>query len=323
MQQKVKFNIFRDIINSISKFEKYEEFATCKLKNSILYSLCLILICSIIISMILTIKSISVAKKIVNEFKEQVYSVDYENDKLVINDDNLVEINHFQFINIIIDTSIDNTKDNNQEYVKNVENKENVIIFLKEECVIANFISNEVHEYNYKEMQKDGVEINKIFIDMLNVKEIDYWMVGIIIFLLFVFFTFVIEEFNFLLYAILFAIIGKITSIVLKVPLRFKENYNISTHALTLSTILQTIYILINVLLGFDIKYFYIMYMGVTDIYIITAILMIKTDLIKRKLEVDKIVKEQQNTKKEFEQWNDKLENKENIPKEIHKKENE
>ena len=48
------------------------------------------------------------------------------------------------------------------------------------------------------------------------------------------------------------------------------------------------------------------MYIGISYIYIVTAIFMIKTELIKRKQELKKIIKEQQNTKKEFEQWNEK-----------------
>ena len=178
--------------------------------------------------------------------------------------------------------------------------------------------------YNYKEMQDNGIEIDKIILELTSLKNNDFGVAGIIVFLVFEIAIFVIEEIDFLAYAILFALIGKITSFVLKVPIRFKENYNISIHALTLATILQNIYISINFLTGFTIKYFYIMYMGITDIYIITAILMIKADMIKRKLEVDKIIQEQQNIKKEFDEWNENLKDEETQKnREIHKNENE
>ena len=141
LQQNVKPNIFKDIIDSITKFEKYEEFATYKFKKTILYSLFLILISSSIVSIIIAVKSFYVAKNIANEFKGKIYSIEYNDGKLVINNDNLIQINNFQIINIIIDTSIDSNENNVQEYIKNIENKENFIIFLKDECIISNSVA--------------------------------------------------------------------------------------------------------------------------------------------------------------------------------------
>ena len=43
------------------------------------------------------------------------------------------------------------------------------------------------------------------------------------------------------------------------------------------------------------------MYMGIAYIYIITAILMLKADLIKRQDELSKIIEEQENVKRELE----------------------
>lgn len=310
MQQRVELEIFKNLIDSIVKFEKYEEFATHKLKHTILYTILLVFISSIIISIVLTIKSFSVVQLISSEFKEKIYSVEYNDGILSINNNNFVQINYDQFINIIIDTSIDSNQNNLQEYIKDINNK-NMIIFLKNECIITDFISDENNKYNYKEMQDKGLEINRLFLDILNTKKIELIGISLIFFILFEFFILIIYGIDFFIYAVFFALIGKLTSIILKVPLKFKENYNISTHALTLSTILQTIYISINFLTGFNIKYFYIMYMGVTDIYIITAILIIKADMIKRKLEVDKIIEEQKKIKKEYDEWNNNLKDKE------------
>ena len=309
MKQKYKINILNEIIDSITKFEKYEEYATHKLKATIVYTLKLIIIISIILSIVFTIKSVNIIQELTNEFKEKIYSIEYENGKLSVNYDGYVQILFPQFINIIIDTSISNSKSKETENLKKLSNKENNIVFLKDKCIIKNMMLNNEEEYNYQNMQNNGIEINQIFNDILTNNKIKFNLLSLVIFVTFLISLFLTYGFNFIMDVLIFALISKLTSLILRVPLKFKENYNISTHALTLSTVLQTIYILINLITGFDIKYFYLMYIGISYIYIVTAIFMIKTELIKRKQELEKIIKEQQNTKKEFEQWNEKSEN--------------
>lgn len=72
-------------------------------------------------------------------------------------------------------------------------------------------------------------------------------------------------------------------------------------HALTLPIVLNIIYVLINGLTGFVVKYFQIMYTAISYIYIITAIFMIKSDYIKRKIELQKIQSQQAKIKMEIE----------------------
>ena len=62
----------------------------------------------------------------------------------------------------------------------------------------------------------------------------------------------------------------------------------ISVSALTLPTILQLIYIVVNFYTGFTMKYFQVMYLLITYVYILAAMLMLKSNLIKRKTEVTK-----------------------------------
>ena len=66
--------------------------------------------------------------------------------------------------------------------------------------------------------------------------------------------------------------------------------------------ILNAIYIVVNLFTGFEVKYFQWMYATISYIYIIIAILMIKTDLINRQIELQKIYEEQEKVKKELEE---------------------
>lgn len=82
--------------------------------------------------------------------------------------------------------------------------------------------------------------------------------------------------------------------------LNIGKSFNIAVHALTLSLILNMIYIVINTLTGFTIKYFQVMYTAIAYIYIITAIFMIKSDYNKRNIELQKIKSEQEKIRDEL-----------------------
>ena len=71
--------------------------------------------------------------------------------------------------------------------------------------------------------------------------------------------------------------------------IKYSASFSMSVHALTLSIILNMVYIIINGFTGWTVKYFQFMYTAISYIYIVTAILMIKTDYMKRQAEVEKI----------------------------------
>ena len=72
-----------------------------------------------------------------------------------------------------------------------------------------------------------------------------------------------------------------------------------SIYALTLPLFLNLIYLILNVLTGFTMSYFSIVYNVIACIYIVTAILMIKSDFVDQQKELIKIVEEQRVVKKE------------------------
>ena len=83
--------------------------------------------------------------------------------------------------------------------------------------------------------------------------------------------------------------------------LKYSAVYNIAIYSLTLPITLSLIYEVVNLLTGYTITYFSIMYMAITCIYVFTAILMIKSDVIKKQMELSKIIEEQERIKQEIE----------------------
>ena len=121
---------------------------------------------------------------------------------------------------------------------------------------------------------------------------------------------FIAYSIQILLDVLLLSIIGIIMSKIAGVSLKYKEVFNMSVYALTLSIFLYLIYMCANIMTGITIKYFDLAYQIISYIYIITAILMIKSDLIKQQIEVGKIVEEQKKVREEKQQENKEKEEK-------------
>ena len=94
------------------------------------------------------------------------------------------------------------------------------------------------------------------------------------------------------------------------------QGLTLAIYSLTLSIILNLIYIVQYNFTGFEIPYFEMLYLLIAYIYIIAAILIIKTDLINQVMQLQRIQEEQ----KKISQENNE-ENEPNIDKKKDKKE--
>lgn len=121
------------------------------------------------------------------------------------------------------------------------------------------------------------------------------------IFAYFWIFTFIIYFFTGLLNILAISILGLITVKFIRLPLKYSAIFAISASAITLPTILQLIYIVVNFYTGFIINNFLIMYLLISYIYLIAAILMLRANLIKKQNEIIAKIKkeEKENTENE------------------------
>ena len=95
--------------------------------------------------------------------------------------------------------------------------------------------------------------------------------------------------------------------------INFSNSFGIAIHAITLPIVLNLIYLVINTFTRFEIKYFDWMFSSIAYIYVVVAILMIKTDFINRQLQLLRIseAKEKENKKEEEPPVEEKEEKKE------------
>ncbi|MFR2196710.1 MAG: DUF1189 family protein [Clostridia bacterium] len=88
------------------------------------------------------------------------------------------------------------------------------------------------------------------------------------------------------------SVFGLFTCLIAKIKMNYKAVFNMSVYAITLSLILRTIYVVVTMLTSFEIKYFDVMYVAVAYISLAAAIFLIKSDVIKKHLELMKIIEE-------------------------------
>ena len=283
-----KIGFFKRLFLSITDFESYQKFAMEKTKTAVFYLFKLILLFSVIITMVMLYiftTSFQGAKKYIEtDLPEFVY----ENNTLSIVEESVLLEDEKSIPQIvIIDTNIKNDMENIEKISLN---KFGVGVFAQRIVVNANGLNL---QYSYVEL---GEILN---IQTLNKQELitklnntNYTAILIALFVLITIALFILYLGWILLDAIVIALLGHIMSKIYVINLRFSSALNISLHSLSLPIILNIIYIIINLLTGFTMKYFDAMYTSITCIYAITALLIIKTNLIKKQIELQKILED-------------------------------
>lgn len=330
MTQDKKMGFFTRIITSIKDFDKYQIFATENISVAIKYLIKIMLIFVLVISSINTYKFSVTVSNVVNYLKENITQLQYNDGNLQINEDTpiLIDAQGEVIEKVIIDTGADETKQ--KEYIDETNKNDTAIVFLKDRLILKNQMLTQTMEYKYEEIAKNYLlgDFNKE--DILNVIS-NINIVGIysIFFITMFIYLFVIYFTSTLIDVLMLAVLGFLISRITRMKIRFKATYNMAIYALTLPIILNLIYIVINAFTGITVQYFNWMYTTISYIYIIIAILMIKTDLINKEMELMKIVEEQAKVKEELERQNEqkkeeeKKENKKDKKQENEKEENE
>ena len=72
-------------------------------------------------------------------------------------------------------------------------------------------------------------------------------------------YAFVMYFLNTISYVFMISIFGYLTGLIAKVKMRYAAIFNMSVYSITLSTILNMIYVFVNMFVDFEIKYFEVM----------------------------------------------------------------
>lgn len=302
-ESKKKTNFFKQVLKSIKDLDTYEDFATELPKEAFKYLLKLALIFVMIVTLFYSFKIVESLNNVYGRLKTILPDFSYSNEKLDVSIEKPIILNQFEETigKIIIDTNI---KENGIDIYKDeIKNSNSAILILQDKVVItANNMSGQV-VYKYSEIiDKNNIQsFNKAdvinYVDNINIVS----MYATIYFIMFIY-LFIVYFIAILLDVLMLSILAIFISRISRIKLKFAPCFNIAVHGVTLSVVLNLIYIIVNLLTGFNIKYFNFMYTTISYIYVVVAILMIKTDFINRQIELMKIVEEQEKVRQKLEE---------------------
>lgn len=293
---------FKKVKYSIFNIEKYPEMATEGIGNTLSYIAKLVMILAVVLSVWTLYQTYQMINEGTSYLENEFPDFSYSDGTLTVDSEEAIIIENEQFGKIIVDTNTDSEETINQ-YLNQINEYGTGALVLKNRAVLKNITMIGEVSYNYQE-SFNSINLTEFskqdVVNYVQNGEINslYFSVFISLFI----YSFAMYFINTLWYAIIIGIVGYFTMWMLKMKMRFVAVFNMANYALTLSTILNIIYLIINMLFNFTIEYFSIMYITVATIYLLAAIFILKTDLMKKQAEVMKIVEAQQIVKKELEE---------------------
>lgn len=322
----LKKGFFKKIWYSIDKIDKYSELSAEGLGRAFKYLVILMLI----LAGIASIRNVYVTAKTIDQvasyIDKTVPELNFKDGKLSVETEKAIIDDEAELGRVIIDTNVED-KETINKYIEDVNEEESAIIILKDK-VIMKGIGTTQSTTNYSELFKnmENVQIN-------NKQElIDYIKnPNLMLNVFFVYFIsfFIAYMFNALIYIVFISIFAYLATIILRLKMRYVAVFNMVIYAITLPTLLQMVYFVINIFYPYTIAYFDLMYVLVATIYVMAAIFILKGEFNKKQGEVQRIVEVEKQVKEEIEKQKEekkeesKKENKETKKKKKKEEENE
>ena len=324
MKEAKKDSFFHKFIDSIKNIEKYPELAIKSYGEVLLYMVKLLLIFALIISIAYTCKISLELNEVTNFIYNELPDFSMQDGFLFVKDNKiLVKENITENLNIVIMDSNNIEEDTLEKYKSNLLDKENGIILLKDKLLFKTMATDGIQEFKYSEL----VELTNI--NSFTKQDLNNYLSGknIVLIYLAIFVTsyiyiFIFYSISILLDIILLCILGYISTLFMRMRIRFNALCKMAIHSLTLPILLNIVVILIQLFTPFRVKYFELMYIIIAYIYMIAAISIIRIDIIKNKQELLNIMEEQKRVKEELDRQEEEEKRKQK-EKEEKKEENE
>ena len=300
-QTKKRDGFFKTVLKSIKDFDKYEQFGLEGMGRTCLYLLQMVATQRSTVVAVLIYQFSTTMQSAVIYFNDNVQEMSYTDGILTVNSNQKLEVDTNSTIaqKIIVDTS-DLTDEQIEQYRTDLNDLNSGIILLKDKILIKNEMLTAITEttytdilsqYNITNLDKQSV-LDYIYANQSQV----YISVAIVEFI----YMFAIYLTSILMDTLILALLGLIVSRIAGMKIKFSACFSMGVHALTLPIILNILYIILNAFTGYTIKYFQIMYTAISYIYMVAAILIIKSDYIKRQMELDKLKSEQEKVRAEL-----------------------
>ena len=240
----------------------------------------------------------------INYLQNEFPDFTYQDEKLDVNTEQKMVISgeNSYVGKTIIDTKTDDEVLINQ-YINDISKEGSGMIILKDKVILKNGTMAGTVNYSYQEIlgQMKITEFTKqSVIDYAKSPKINNLYISI--FITIFIYSFIMYLLTTLSNAVFLSVFGYLTTWVAKIKMRFVAIFNMAIYSLTLSIILNMIYLAVNIFINFNMQYFQVMYVAVAAIYLVAAIFLLKADFVKKQMELMKLAEAQEIIRKEMEE---------------------
>lgn len=292
-----KKSFFVKFKDAIVNFEEYKIFADEKTSTAFKYILKLMLMFVLILTVLTIWQANKQFQNVIKFLDSELPNFKFENSNLIIEGEKskFIKAEENNYFGFIIDDSVENI-----ENIPEINDYEIAVVFTKNKIVLKNEVNIEQQKTYEEIFNLSGLDKNLTKQQIINLlSEINmkkaFGIFAIIIFIS----LYIVYLTQILLDILLLSLVGYLLSKIINIKIKYKSIFNISAYALTLSTVLYIIYIILNTLYGINIKLFNIAYNSIAYVYIMTAMLMMKTDLMKTQMQLIKIAEIQKEVQKQ------------------------
>ncbi len=315
MEKEIKLSFFKRLKMSIFDFDKYHIIASEGLGRAMMYLVKLILVFSLIISLASILKFSQIMDEAMGYVNDQVPNFYFSDNIFHIESEEDVIIENHEYTDFKIILSNSETYDENT-----LRDFDGIAIALtKNNILLKQANSTSIIEQSYEEIANsyDLNQVNKETFLGLGTGQAGYTILGNVFGVVFIA-TFLTYFMTGILDTIALSLLGFIITRIIRLPLKYGAIYSISISAITLSVIINLIYMIVNLFTGFVIPYFQIMYTLVSYVYLIAVLLIMRSEILKKKVKIQMHIV---NKEKKEEPIKEKEENKNEKKKENEKKE--
>ncbi len=305
----IKKGFFKKIWYSIDKVEKYSELSAEGFGRAVKYLVILIVMLAIVSAGVTVFRTSKQMKQVSEYIKENAPEFKYSDGVLNIDIEEPIIDENENFGKIIVDT-ISETEDIQNQYMDDIKKEKRAVVVLKDKLILKETENNIV--YKYEELFKE-LNISEFSKDDLASYLVSSVMMPLYLnlFLILFIYALVMQAMNAIFYIIIISIFGYLTSMILRLKIRYVAVFNMAVYAITLPTLLYIVYLAVNAFINYIVPYFEVMYMLVATIYMIAALFILKSEFNKKQGEVQKIIEVEKEIKEEMKNEDNKNEEKE------------
>ena len=287
--QNQKLGFFKKIWYSIDKIEKYGEMSAQGFPRAISYLFQIIIILALIVAGTTLYQTRNAINKVAQFVKDEIPNFTYSDNELKLENNE-----------VIIDTNTENQEEINK-YINEISEETGGLIILKNRVIIKQVGMTGTLNYNYEDL------VNQIGMSNFDKEQVIEFVTGtqmtsiyLGLFSILLMSAISVYFINTILNVVLVSIFGYLATLITKMKMRYVAILNMAIYSITLPTILQMLYVIANQLFGIQIKYFDVMYVLVSCIYMIAAIFILKSDFTKKQEQLSEVVEVQKQVKEEL-----------------------